>query len=108
VAKLFNDAGLFVITAFISPYREDRAAAAEIIGRDRFLEVYLSAGLEVCERRDPKGLYARARAGQIPEFTGISAPYEPPLVPDLSIDTGASSVEQSVAALLDYLSDRCR
>ena len=108
VAKLFNDAGLFVITAFISPYREDRSAAREIIGTERFVEVYLNASLDVCERRDPKGLYAKARAGQIAEFTGVSAPYEPPLVPDLTIDTGASSLDESVATLFDFVSDRCR
>jgi bifunctional enzyme CysN/CysC len=108
VAKLFNDAGLFVITAFISPYREDRGAAREIIGTERFVEVYLSASLDVCERRDPKGLYAKARAGQIAEFTGVSAPYEPPLVPDLTIDTGASSLDESVATLFDFVADRCR
>ena len=108
VAKLFNDAGLFVITAFISPYREDRSAAREVIGADRFVETYLSAGVEVCERRDPKGLYAKARAGQIAEFTGVSAPYEPPLTPDLTIDTGMSSLDESVAVLFDFLSDRRR
>jgi len=108
VAKLFNDAGLFVITAFISPYREDRGAAREVIGTDRFIEVYLSASVEVCEQRDPKGLYAKARAGKIAEFTGISAPYEPPVAPELTIDTGVSSIDQSVADLFDFLSDRCR
>jgi adenylyl-sulfate kinase len=108
VAKLFNDAGLFVITAFISPYREDRGAAREIIGTERFVEVYLNASLDVCERRDSKGLYAKARAGQIAEFTGVSAPYEPPLVPDLTIDTGASSLDESVATLFDFVSDRCQ
>jgi bifunctional enzyme CysN/CysC len=108
VAKLFNDAGLFVITAFISPYREDRNAAREIIGSARFVEVYLSAGVDVCERRDPKGLYAKARAGQIAEFTGVSAPYEPPLTPELTIDTGASGLDESVAILFDFLSDRRR
>ncbi len=108
VAKLFNDAGLFVITAFISPYREDRGAAREVIGTDRFIEVYLSASVEVCEQRDPKGLYAKARAGQIAEFTGISAPYEPPVAAEMTIDTGASSIDQSVADLFDFLSDRCR
>jgi bifunctional enzyme CysN/CysC len=108
VAKLFNDAGLFVITAFISPYREDRNAAREIIGSARFVEVYLSAGVDVCERRDPKGLYAKARAGQIAEFTGVSAPYEPPLTPELTIDTGASGLDESVATLFDFLSDRRR
>jgi bifunctional enzyme CysN/CysC len=108
VAKLFNDAGLFVITAFISPYREDRGAAREIIGTGRFIEVYLNADVDVCERRDPKGLYAKARAGQIPEFTGISAPYEAPAAPEVTIDTGVSNVDQSVATLFDFLSDRCR
>jgi bifunctional enzyme CysN/CysC len=108
VAKLFNDAGLFVITAFISPYREDRNAAREIIGSTRFVEVYLSASVDVCERRDPKGLYAKARAGQIAEFTGVSAPYEPPLTPELTIDTGASGLDESVATLFDFLSDRRR
>ena len=108
VAKLFNDAGLFVITAFISPYREDRDAAREIIGSARFVEVYLSASVDVCERRDPKGLYAKARAGQIAEFTGVSAPYEPPLTPELTIDTGASGLDESVATLFDFLSDRRR
>ena len=108
VAKLFNDAGLFVITAFISPYREDRNAAREIIGSARFVEVYLSASVDVCERRDPKGLYAKARAGQIAEFTGVSAPYEPPLTPELTIDTGASGLDESVATLFDFLSDRRR
>jgi bifunctional enzyme CysN/CysC len=108
VAKLFNDAGLFVITAFISPYREDRDAARGIIGQDRFIEVYLNAGVDVCERRDPKGLYAKARAGQIAEFTGISAPYEQPIAPEVTIDTGVSGVDDSVTVLFDYLSDRCR
>ena len=108
VAKLFNDAGLFVITAFISPYREDRGAAREIIGTDRFVEVYLNASLDVCERRDPKGLYAKARAGQIAEFTGVSAPYEPPLAPDVTIDTGTSSLGESVVTLFDFLLDRRR
>ncbi len=108
VAKLFNDAGLFVIAAFISPYREDRNAARAIIGRDRFIEVHLSASLEVCEGRDPKGLYAKARAGQIAEFTGISAPYEPPLAPEVVIDTGVTSLDESVSSLFEHLSDRCR
>jgi bifunctional enzyme CysN/CysC len=108
VAKLFNDAGLFVVTAFISPYREDRDAAREIIGQDRFVEVYLNANLDVCEQRDPKGLYAKARAGQIAEFTGISAPYEPPMAPEVTIDTGVSAVDQSVAVLVDFLSGRWR
>ncbi|MBN2452580.1 MAG: sulfate adenylyltransferase subunit CysN [Lentisphaeria bacterium] len=89
VARLFNDAGLIVITAFISPYREDRAAAREIVGPERFYEIFVDTPLEVCERRDPKGLYAKARAGEIRDFTGVSAPYEPPESPALILDTTA-------------------
>ena len=76
-----NDAGLIVVTAFISPYRADREMAREIIGAERFVEVFLDASLEVCEGRDPKGLYKKARRGEIPEFTGVSAPYETPQAP---------------------------
>ena len=82
-----NDAGLIVITAFISPLREDRQMARAIIGEDCFKEVYVSTAIDVCESRDPKGLYAKARAGEVKDFTGISAPYESPLNPDLVIDT---------------------
>jgi hypothetical protein len=78
-----NEAGLIVITAFISPYRDDHDAAKRIIGEQRFLEVFLDAPLEVCEARDPKGLYRKARAGEVSEFTGISAPYERPEYPDM-------------------------
>jgi bifunctional enzyme CysN/CysC len=103
VARLLNDAGLIVITAFISPYREDRARAGEIIGRERFVEVLVDAPLAECERRDPKGLYAKARAGEIAEFTGVSAPYEPPDAADLVLDTASADVpalvEQAWAAL---------
>ena len=103
VAKLMNDAGLIVITAFISPYREDRAMARAAIGADRFAEVHLSTSLETCEQRDPKGLYAKARRGDIAEFTGVSAPYEAPEAAALRLDTGALSVEQAVQRLLDLL-----
>ncbi len=99
VARLLNEAGVIAITAFISPYRADRAMAREIIGPDRFLEVYLSTSLAVCEGRDVKGLYRRARSGQLPEFTGVSAPYEPPESPRLALDTGAESIETSVERL---------
>ena len=100
VARLMNDAGLVVITAFISPYREDRVVAREIIGAGRFVEVYLSASLATCERRDPKGLYARARRGELAGFTGIDAPYEVPQAADIVIDTGAVSVEEATQRLL--------
>lgn len=99
VARLLNEAGVIAITAFISPYRADRAMAREIIGPERFLEVYLSTSLEVCEQRDVKGLYRRARSGQLPEFTGVSAPYEAPESPRLALDTGAENIETSVERL---------
>lgn len=102
VARLFADAGHIVITALISPMAADRALARAIVG-DGFHEVYIKADVTVCARRDPKGLYARARAGQIAGFTGISAPYEPPLAPDLVIDTDQETVEQSLARLALYI-----
>jgi bifunctional enzyme CysN/CysC len=98
-AKLMNDAGLVVVTALISPYEEDRAMARKIIGPERFFETYLSADLDACEQRDPKGLYAKARRGEIPDFTGISAPYEVPAAPAIELATGTESVDQSVEAL---------
>jgi adenylylsulfate kinase len=103
VAQLMNDAGLIVITALISPMDEDRAMAREIIGGDRFVETYLSASVDDCARRDPKGLYAKARAGAITSFTGVSAPYEPPTHPDLCVDTARQSKEASVSGIFDYL-----
>lgn len=103
VAKLFTDCGLIVLTSFISPYRTDRDAARALFGPGDFVEVHVSTSLDVCEARDPKGLYRKARAGQIPEFTGISAPYEAPERPELVLDTGALSVEESVATLIRYL-----
>jgi bifunctional enzyme CysN/CysC len=108
VARLFNDAGVIVITAFISPYTEDRAMAREIIGAQRFVETYLAADLAVCEQRDPKGLYAKARRGQLAEFTGVTAPYEPPAAPAVTLDTGRMSVQESVDRILDHLAPRLR
>lgn len=102
VAKLFTDAGVIAITAFISPYRADRDKARALAG-GAFLEVYVKCALEICEQRDPKGLYKKARAGEIPEFTGISAPYEEPLSPELVVDTGQESVEESVEKVLAVL-----
>jgi bifunctional enzyme CysN/CysC len=103
VARLMNDAGLVVITAFISPYEADRNQAREVIGDERFLEIHVDTPLDVCESRDPKGLYAKARAGEIKSFTGISAPYEPPRAPALRLATAdatpAVAVEE-VASLL--------
>ncbi|MCL4219367.1 MAG: adenylyl-sulfate kinase [Candidatus Hydrogenedentes bacterium] len=106
VAKLFQDAGIIAMTAFISPYRADRDKARAIAGEGKFIEVYVQCALDVCEERDPKGLYKKARAGQIPEFTGISAPYEEPAKPELVVDTGAESLEESTTKVLNLLKER--
>jgi len=106
VAKLFTDAGLIVLTSFISPYRTDRDAVREKMAPGDFVEAYVAASLETCESRDVKGLYAKARAGEIPEFTGISAPYEAPEKPELVIDTNEQTVEACVAQLVGYLRDQ--
>jgi adenylylsulfate kinase len=106
VAKLFTDAGLIVLTSFISPYRADRDLVRELHGPGRFLEAYVAASLETCEARDVKGLYQKARAGEIPEFTGISAPYEAPERPELVLDTNRQSVKQSVDRLLGHLEEK--
>ena len=106
VAKLFNNAGIIVLTAFISPYRADRDAVREKMNDGDFIEAYVAASLETCESRDVKGLYKKARAGEIPEFTGISAPYEEPAKAELVIDTDSQSVEQSVAQLVGYLQEK--
>lgn len=102
VAALFANAGFIVIAAFISPYREDRDRARQAAAED-FHEIYVKADLSLCESRDPKGLYQKARRGEIPEFTGISAPYETPFSPELTIDTGDLDVEKSVTALAEYV-----
>lgn len=99
VAKLMNDAGLIVITAFISPFRADRAKAREIIGANRFHEVHVSTSLPVCEARDPKGMYRRARAGLLGDFTGVSSPYEAPERPEIAIDTGEMTLGDALRVL---------
>ena len=106
VARLMNEAGLFVVTAFISPLRADRAVARDIIGAEHFVEAHVSTCVTVCEARDPKGLYARARSGEIANFTGVSAPYEPPEHPDICIDTGVQSIAEATRALYDHLARR--
>lgn len=103
VSKLFTDAGIIVFSSFISPYRADRDAIREIMGEGDFIEVWVDASVETCEGRDVKGLYKKARAGEIPEFTGISAPYEEPENPELVVDTNAQSVDESVGQILSYL-----
>ena len=108
VARLFNGAGIVAIAALISPSGEDRRRAREIVGAERFVEVHVSTPLAVCEARDPKGLYRRARAGEILEYTGVSAPYEPPEKPDLTLDTSTHTVADCVAALTAAIQARGR
>jgi adenylylsulfate kinase len=103
VARLFADAGLIVFASFISPYRADRDLVRAIHDPGRFVEVHVAADLAICEERDVKGLYRKARAGEIPEFTGISAPYEAPEKPELVLRTDRQSVGESVDQILDYL-----
>ena len=105
VARLFCDAGLVVVTAFISPYLRDRDLVRSLHPPESFIEVYLNTPLEECERRDDKGLYAKARNGEIPEFTGISAPYEPPLNPELTLDT-RKSVDDCLEEIILLLETR--
>lgn len=104
--RQINDAGTWAIAALISPYRDDRERARRIVGEGRFFEVYLATSLAVCEARDPKGLYRRARAGDLANFTGISDPYEAPLNPDLRLDTAALSVAGCVDAAMDLMQRR--
>ncbi len=106
VAKLFVDTGIITVAAFISPTNDLRSMARDIIGDEDFLEVYVSTPLAECERRDVKGLYARARRGEIPDFTGISAPFDAPEHPALEIDTTYLSVEEGVAMLMKLLENR--
>ena len=103
VAALFAEAGLIIITSFISPYRSDRDLARQRVPDGKFIEVFLDVSLEVCERRDPKGLYRKARAGEIAEFTGVSAPYERPGSPELALDTETQSVDACIDTIVDYL-----
>lgn len=103
IGKLFVDTGIITIAAFISPNNATREMAANIIGKEDFMEVYISTPIEECERRDVKGLYAKARRGEIKDFTGVSSPFEAPQHPDLSLDTSVLSVEESVNLLLNLI-----
>ncbi len=106
VAKLFTDANIITITAFISPYRQDRDNARKLFQAGEFIEIYIKCPLEVCEQRDTKGLYKKARKGEVKEFTGISAPYEEPLSPELTIDTSKMSIEESTRTIIAYLEEK--
>lgn len=103
VAKLMADAGVIVLTAFISPFLEDRATAREIIGEDHFIEVFVNTPLEVCENRDVKGLYKKARAGEIPSFTGISSPYEAPVNAEIEVKTKDKGIDESTNLIFGVL-----
>lgn len=106
VSKLFVDNGTIVLTAFVSPYQEDRLLARDMVEKEEFIEIYVKCSLQECENRDPKGLYKRARKGEIAEFTGISAPYEEPTNPELTICTDETSIKASVEQIVDYLVEK--
>lgn len=106
VSKLFIDAGILLLASFISPYKKDRDYVKEKIGIENYIEVYVKCPVEVCERRDPKGMYKKAKAGIIKEYTGVSAPYEEPESPDLIIESDKISVEEAVQKVLNYLTER--
>ena len=106
VAKLFVDAGTITLAAFVSPTRADRQQVKETIGADDFVEVFIDTPLEECERRDVKGLYKKARAGEIKNFTGIDAPYEPPLQPEIHIRTVEETIEQAVAKIITHIKQK--
>jgi len=106
VAKLMADAGVLVLTAFISPYREDRDMVRKLFDGDHFAEVFIKCSLEECEKRDPKGLYKKARAGVIKNYTGVSAPYEEPDNPELTVDTECCDIDGAVRQVLEFLSEK--
>jgi adenylylsulfate kinase len=108
IGKLFMNTGVITIAAFISPETAMREMAASIIGKDDFLEIYISTPLQTCEQRDIKGLYAKARKGEIKDFTGVSAPFEPPVNPALAIDTSCLTVEEAVNMLLEVVLSKIR
>ncbi|MGE7915172.1 adenylyl-sulfate kinase [Lysinibacillus xylanilyticus] len=106
VSKLFVESGQIVLTAFISPYREDRQVVRALVEEGEFIEVYVRCSVETCEKRDPKGLYKKARNAEIPNFTGISAPYEEPANPEIILDTERYSIEECVEQLTDILTSK--
>ena len=106
VAKLFVDSGQFVLTAFISPFAQDRELVRNLVEKDEFIEIYVKCPLEECERRDPKGLYKKARNGEIRDFTGIDSPYEAPVSPELILETDRYTIDECANQVLAYLRDR--
>lgn len=108
VSKLLLDAGVIVFSAFISPFQADRDQVREIVGAENYIEVFVDAPLEICEQRDVKGLYKKARAGEVKNFTGIDSPYEAPIHPDVVIPTGTLSIEQSIDQLMNFILPRVK
>ena len=106
VSKLLVDSGIVVITAFISPFKDDRMIARDLLGNKKFIEVYVKCPLEICEKRDAKGLYSKARSGEIKDFTGINSPYEEPVNPEFTIDTSQNSKEDSVNKLYKFIKSK--
>lgn len=108
VSKLLLDAGIIVLSAFISPFKADRDQVSEIVGRENYIEVFVDTPIEVCEQRDVKGLYKKARAGEVKNFTGIDSPYERPVTPDITIPTHQMSVDESLTLLLNVIEPKIR
>jgi adenylylsulfate kinase len=108
ISKLFVDAGMVVLAAFISPYKKDREAIKNIVGKNNFVEVYINTSVEECEKRDVKGLYKKARMGEIKDFTGVNAPYELPESPDIEINTEQYSVDQSVTKIINVINKKLK
>lgn len=106
MCNLFLDAGMIALTAFISPFRKDREFVRSLVGENDFIEIYCDCAIEICESRDVKGLYERARKGEIGDFTGISSPYEEPMAPALRLDTGNTPLEECVESVISYLEDK--
>ncbi|MDP7977612.1 adenylyl-sulfate kinase [Bacillus sp. WLY-B-L8] len=106
VAKLFVDSGIIVLSAFISPYTEDRQKVRDLLEEEEFIEIYTKCSLEVCETRDPKGLYKKARKGEITDFTGISSPYEAPVSPEITVNTESVAIDNCTDQIIRYLLDK--
>jgi adenylylsulfate kinase len=106
ISNLMLDAGVVTLAAFVSPYSKDREVVKKIVGADNFIEIYVNTTLEVCERRDVKGLYKKARAGEIKNMTGISAPYQAPVHPDIEVVTEGQTIEESVAVIMQFLNTK--
>lgn len=106
VGKLFVDAGLLVLSAFISPFQKDRELVKKLVGNGEFIEIFIDTPLDICESRDPKGLYKKARSGEIAEFSGITSPYEVPTHPDITIDTQHTSPQEATKIIIEYLAEK--